>query len=85
MSSSPSPTPGSNNNKGKRPAPRQARTPTPDPAAEEVTAKRERLLRQIKNPGAEPDEPINEEVPKNMSAPERRRILKKNFDGEYFV
>ena len=55
----------------------------PDPPAEQVASKRERLVRQIKNPGAEPDEPIDEEIPKNASAPERRRILKQNLDGEY--
>ena len=55
----------------------------PDPSAEEVVAKREWLLHQIKNPGAEPDEPMNEEIPKNASAQEQRRILKKNLDGEY--
>ena len=82
MSSSTSSTPASNN-KGKHLAPRRAQTPTPDPPAEQVASKRERLICQIKNLGAEPDEPVNDEIPRNVSVLERRRILKKNLDDEY--
>ena len=53
----------------------------PDPPAEQVASKREWLLRQIKNPGAEPDELIDEAVSKNASAQECRRILKKNLNS----